>query len=128
MNSDTYIQKVPGLFVRNIVPRLFPGELKSSMVFHQDSASYHTSIWTIQYLDEADINYVAPEEWRPKLPDTAPMDYRFYGILIRELQKKSMRTLANLKRILKMAWNDPTKNMSDRALRSMLKRCILICH
>ena len=72
MNSDTYIQKVPGLFVRNVVPRLFPGELKNSMVFRNESASYHTSIWTIQYLDEADINNVAPEEWRPKSPDTTP--------------------------------------------------------
>ena len=128
MNSDTYIQKVLGLFVRNVVPRLFPAEWKSSMVFHQDSASYHTSILTIQYLDEADINYVSPEEWRPKSPDTAPMVNRFYGILTRELQKKPIRTLANLNRILKMAWNDPTKNIIDRARRSKPKRCILIYH
>ena len=101
MNSDTYIQKVPGRFVRNIVQRLFPGELKSSRVYHQDSASYHTSIRTIQYLDEADIIYVAPKEWRPKSPDTAPMDYRFCGILTRELQNKFIRTLANLKRFSK---------------------------
>ena len=41
------------------------------MVFHQDSASYYTLIQTIQNLDDVDINYVAPVEWRPKSPDTA---------------------------------------------------------
>ena len=30
----------------------------------------------MQYLDDADINYVKPE-WRPKSPDTALMYYSF---------------------------------------------------
>ena len=57
-----------------------------------------------------------------------PMDYRFCGIFTRELQNKFIRTLANLKRILKMPGNDPTKNMIDRVLRSRPKRCILRYH
>ena len=34
-----------------------------------------------------------------------------------------MRFLAGLKRILKMAWNDQTKDVIYRALRSWPKRC-----
>ena len=34
VNSDTYIQKLLGLFVRKYVPHKFPGELKNSMVFY----------------------------------------------------------------------------------------------
>ena len=65
--------------------------------------------------DDADINDVAP-------------DCSFCGISARELQKKSKQTLAGLKRILNMAWNDPTKDVIDRALSTWLKRCRLICY
>ena len=30
---------------------------------------------TIAFLTESKINYVKPEEWMPKSPDAAPMDY-----------------------------------------------------
>ena len=126
VNSDTYIQKVLKPFVRNDLPRLFPGELRESMVFHQDSASSHTSKRTLQYLDDAGINYITPEEWMPKSPDAAPMDYSIWGILKRNLQRKSIRTLAGLKRALKKAWNDLSQDVIDRALRSWPKRCRLI--
>ena len=116
----TYIQKVL-FFVRKDVPCLFPGELKSIMMDLRDRASCHLSIWTMQYLDDADINHVAPGEWRPKSPDTGSMDYSLCCIQTRELQKKSKRALAGPKLILKMAWNDPTKDVIDRALRSWLK-------
>ena len=68
--------------------------------------------------DDADINYVSPEDWRPKSPDTAHMDYSFGCILTRELHKKSTRTLAGLKRILKFAWTDPIQDVFQRALHS----------
>ena len=111
-----------GLCVRKHVPHLFQGELKSSMVLNQDSASTHTSIRTLQYLDDADLKYVSPEEWIPKSPDAAPTDYSFCGISTRELQKNFIRTVADLKPILKMTWNDPTKDVIHRAIRSWPRR------
>ena len=72
------------------------------------------------------MNYVSAEEWRAKSPDTAHMDYCFGGILTRELQKKSKRTLAGHKRILKLAWNDPIQDVFHSTLHSWPKRCRLI--
>ncbi|KAH3874904.1 hypothetical protein DPMN_038161 [Dreissena polymorpha] len=60
-------------FLRNDVLKLFP-EGRKSMVFHQDSASSHTSIQTLQFLKEK-VNCIDPDEWMPKSPDAAPMDF-----------------------------------------------------
>ena len=49
------ILKSAGAFCEEDVPSLFREEFKSIMVVLQDSASYHTSIWTMQFLDDADI-------------------------------------------------------------------------
>ena len=91
------------------------------MVLYQDSASTHTSIQTLQYLDDADLNYVYVlnyEEWRPKSPDAATMNYSFCGIPTKELKKNSIRTVAERKPILKMVCDDPTQDAIDRALNS----------
>ena len=72
----------------------------------------------MQDLDDADINFIALDEWKTKSPDTASIDYSFGGIFTRELQKKSMWTLAGLMRILKMVWNNPIKDEIGRAFRS----------
>ena len=51
------------------------------MVFHRNNPPSHSSKKTIAFLDALKINYVKPEEWMPKLPDAAFMDYSICGCL-----------------------------------------------
>ena len=77
---------------------MFPGDQSKDM--HQDSASSHTSKHTLAYLRQQNINCLRPEEWMPKSPDAAPMDFAIWGIL----KRSKLYTLAGLKRALKGAW------------------------
>ena len=43
VNSQFYIDKVLKPFIKHDAPRMFPGDQIKDMVFHQDSASSHTS-------------------------------------------------------------------------------------
>ena len=85
--------KTARAFVINYQSRLFLGESKSNMMFHQDGASVHTSRWIMQFLDEDGIKYATQEEWMPKSHDAARKDYSTCGILKRDLHQKYTRTL-----------------------------------
>ena len=126
VNSDFYINKVLKPFVEKDLPRMFPEDQIKDMVFHQDSASSHTSKHTLAYLRQRKINFVTPEEWMPKSPDAAPMDFGIWGILKRRLQKRKIYTLAGLKRALKDEWNKLEQSVINKTLQSWPKRCRLI--
>jgi hypothetical protein len=68
------------------------------MIYHHDSAPSHTSTKTIDFLNKAKINYVKPEQWMPKSPDAAPMDYAVWGYLKQRLNKHEIETLDDLKK------------------------------
>ena len=63
-------------------PRLFPDD-PESMVFHQDSASSHTTRATIQFLKNNNVNFIDKEERMPKPPGAALIDFGMWGILKR---------------------------------------------
>ena len=74
VNSKYYCEQVLKPFLDNDVPRLFPDD-PESMVFHHDSASSHAARETIQFLKNNNMNFIDKEEWMPKSPDAAPMDF-----------------------------------------------------
>lgn len=81
INSDYYINHILKPFLSDDLTRLFPDNEKKKMVYHHDSAPSHTSKQTIDFMNESMMNYVKPEEWVPKSPDAAPMDYAIWGYL-----------------------------------------------
>lgn len=129
VNSKYYIDKVLKPFLKKDVPRLFP-EGSKRMVFHQDSASSHTSKQTLKFLKDNKVKFVKPEEWMPKSPDAAPMDFGIWGILKRRLQKRTINTLRGLKRALRDEWWKLDQKTINKTLESWPKRCRLIygCH
>ena len=124
VNSKYYCEHVLKPFLDNDVPRLFPDD-PESMVFHQDSASSHTARETIQFLKNNNVNFIDKEEWMPKSPDAAPMDFGIWGILKRRLQKRNVNTLLGLKRALKDEWNRLDQKTINETLESWPKRCKL---
>ena len=71
------------------------------MVFHQDSASSHTSKQTLQFLKKEKVNFIDRDEWMPKSPDAAPLDFGIWGILKRRLQKRNVNSVKGLKKPLR---------------------------
>ena len=129
VNSDYYINSVLKTFLNKDVPRLFNGH-ENDMVFHQDSASSHTSKKTIEFLKKRKVSYITPSEWMPKSPDCAPMDYGIWGILKRRLQKRKIYTLSGLKRAVKDEWKKLEQSYINKTLSSWAKRCRMVyyCH
>lgn len=130
VDSKYYVRRVLTPFLDQDVPRLFPGAASRDMVFHQDSAASHTAKNTLEFLKERNVNYISPDEWMPKSPDAAPMDFGIWGILKRRLQKRKIRSLLGLKRALLDEWNKLEQPLINRVLCSWPKRCKLIhrCH
>jgi arginine repressor/hemolysin-activating ACP:hemolysin acyltransferase len=103
IDSDYYIKHILTPFLSRDLPRLFPGSQKKKMIYHHDSAPSHVSKKTIAFMNEAKLNYVKPEEWMPKSPDAAPMDYAVWGYLKQRLNKHKIETLDELKKKLCMS-------------------------
>jgi len=125
VNSNFYINKVLKPFLRNDVPKLFP-EGRKSMVFHQDSASSHTSKQTLQFLKKEKVNFIDRDEWMPKSPDAAPMDFGIWGILKRRLQKRNVNSVIGLKKALKDEWRKLDQNIINKTLESWPQMCRFI--
>ena len=41
----------------------------------------HTARHTLDFLNQKDVNFTTPEEWVPKSPDAAPVDFSIWGIV-----------------------------------------------
>ena len=75
INVDYYIDHILKPFLFRDLHRLFSVGEEKKMIYHHDSAPSHTLKKTIAFLNKSKINYVKSEEWMPKSPDAAPMDY-----------------------------------------------------
>lgn len=126
INSDDYINNILKPFLSRDVPRLFPNNQKTKMIFHQDSALSHVSKKTIAFLNASKINYVKPEEWMPKSPDAAPMDYSIWGYLKQRLNKQKIENLGELKKKLLYQWKKMHQTYIDKVLACWPKRVFLI--
>ena len=92
----------------------------------KDSASSHTSKQTLAYVRKQNMNFVTPQEWMPKSPDAALMDFAIWGIFKRRLQMRKIYTLAGLKRALRDEWRKLEQHVINKTLESWPKRCRLI--
>ena len=81
INVDYYIDHIFKSFLSRDLHHLFAVGEEKKMIYHHDSAPSHTSKKTIVFLNKSTINYVKPEEWMPKSPDAAPIDYSIWGYL-----------------------------------------------
>jgi hypothetical protein len=126
INADYYINNILKPFLSRDVPRLFPNNEKKKMIFHQDNAPSHASKKTIAFLNASKINYVKPEEWMPKSPDAAPMDYSIWGYLKQRLNKQKIETLSELKKKLLYQWKKMDQTYIDKVLAYWPKRVFLI--
>ncbi|CAF2153742.1 unnamed protein product [Rotaria magnacalcarata] len=75
-----------------------PGGQEKQMIYHHDSAPSHVSKETIAFMNKTKINYVKPQEWMPKSPDAAPMDYAVWSHLKQRLNKCKIEILDQLKK------------------------------
>ncbi|CAF2118715.1 unnamed protein product [Rotaria magnacalcarata] len=103
INSNYYIKHILKPFLSRDLPRLFPDGQEKQMIYHHDSAPSHVSKETIAFMNKTKINYVKPQEWMPKSPDAAPMDYVVWGHLKQRLNKCKIETLDQLKKKLYMS-------------------------
>jgi arginine repressor/hemolysin-activating ACP:hemolysin acyltransferase len=126
VNADYYINKILKPFLSHDVPRLFPNNQKKKMIFHHDNAPSHTSKKTIAFLDASRISYVTPEEWMPKSPDAAPMDYSIWGYLKQQMNKQQIETLDELKKKISYQWKKLDQIYIDKVLAKWPKRIYLI--
>ena len=80
VSAKYYIGKVlkPFLKKKKMFHAFFPGR-ENATVFHEDSASSHTTKMTIDFLNRIKGNYITPAEWMPKSPDPAPLDVGIWG-------------------------------------------------
>ncbi len=81
---------------------------------------------TIAFLNASGINYVKPEEWMPKSPDAAPMDYSVWGYLKQQLNKQKIETLSQLKKKTSNEWKKFDQIYIDKVLANWPKRIYLI--
>ncbi|CAF1967222.1 unnamed protein product [Rotaria magnacalcarata] len=126
INSDYYINNILKPFLSRDVPRLFSNKKKNKLIFHQDSAPSHVPKKTIAFSNASTINYVKPEEWMPKSPDAAPMDYSIRGYLKQQLNKQKIESLNVLKKKLLYEWTKMDQAYIDRVLAHWPKRVFLI--
>ena len=126
INSDYYVNKILKPFLSRDIPRLYPKRAKIRPVLHQDSAPSHVSKKTIDFLEKCEIKYVKPEEWMPKSPDVAPMDYAIWGYLKQRLNKIKIETLDELKKKLLNEWKKMEQNYIDKVLAKWPKRVFLV--
>jgi len=126
ITSEYYIEHILQPFIKYDVPRLFPGNKIKEMVLHHDNAPGHKAKDTLAYLKENKIKVITPEEWLPKSPDAAPMDYSIWGILKQRARKHNVSTLNGLKNAIKHEWENLEQDIINRALKEWPKRCRLI--
>ena len=126
ITSRYYIEHIIEPFIKYDIPRLFPGDEQKKMILHQDSAPGHVAKKTITYMKEHNIQVITPDEWLPKSPDAAPMDYSIWGIMKERVQKHKVSTLNGLKNVLKQEWENLEQNVINNALANWAKRCRLI--
>ena len=82
--------------------------------FHQDSAPSHFSKAKINFMKDK-MNFITKDEWFPKSPDAAPMDYYIWGHLKQHLWKKKVKDMFGLKRALKDAWKKLPQELINKA-------------
>ena len=118
INSSYYINSVLKKFLARDARRLYP---RGDFLFHQDSATWHTSKATIEWMTK-NMKFISKDKWIPKSCDAAPMDYAIWGWLKRSLWGSKVRDMAGLKKALKRAWKRLPQELINKSLQAWPKR------
>lgn len=101
VNSQNYQDMMIEKFMEKDQKRMF-GD--GDWLFHQDSAPSHVSKSTMQYFANNNIPVISKDQWLPKSPDLAPMDYFVWGWMKNQLRKRKFTTMDGLKRAILSVW------------------------
>ncbi|CAF4379978.1 unnamed protein product, partial [Rotaria sp. Silwood2] len=126
ITSRYYIEHIIELFIKYVIPRLFPGDTRKKMILHQDSAPGHTAKGAVSNMKEKKIQAMTLAEWLPKSLDAAPMDYSIWDILKERVRKHKVSPLNELKNAIKQKWEKLEQDIIDHALKNWPKRGRLI--
>ena len=80
ITSRFYIEHIIKPFIQHDIPRFFPGGTEK-MVLRHENVSGHKAKETLAYMKEHKIQVITLDEWSPKSPDAALMDYSIGEIL-----------------------------------------------
>lgn len=119
VNSKYYQGNVIKMFLDNDRKRLF-GE--DDFIWHQDSAPSHVSGSTTRYMEENGMKFITKEQWPPKSPDLAPMDFFVWGWMKNRVRKYKFKTLVGLKLAIKRAWKELPQEFIQNAFDSWPNR------
>lgn len=120
INSDYYINNCLKPLIHN-AKSLYPD---NNWKFHQDSAPAHTSKKTLKFLADEGIDFLTPEIWTPNSPDLSPCDYFLWGYLKKILEKRELKTISQLKKIIRTEVQNIPLEMIRDTLKSWPKRCL----
>lgn len=118
IDSQYYINKILKPFLARDAKKLYP---EANFTFHQDSAPSHVSKATTEFMN-GKMKYIKKEEWTPKSPDAAPLDYFVWGWMKRRLNRMKTSSMASFKRNLKRVWKELPQEMINNCLKAWPKR------
>jgi hypothetical protein len=125
VNSEWYIKHVLRPICEIHIPKLYGGDT-NKVFLHHDKASSHTSKKTADYAADLKarlgITIINKEDIPVKSPDTAPMDFFFFGYLKQKLEKRKPKTVAGLWKILNQIWNGIPSQMVTNIMNSWKRR------
>lgn len=119
INSKYYQEKVIENFMCKDRKKLFRSK---EFLWHQDSAPSHVSKDTINYLNENSIKFITKDQWIPKSPDAAPMDYYVWGWMKNRIRKREIKTKEELKQAILETWDELPLESIRNALKAWTVR------
>ena len=91
-------------------------------VFQQDSAPAHTARITQAWLYTHVPHHWSPDLWPPSSPDCNPLDYYVWGVLEKEVNKRSYNTKDELISSIKLAMDNLSRDDVAKACSSFRSR------
>ena len=116
-DSDFYTRKV-----LPVIKKCGEELIGADFVYQQDGASCHTSVQTLEELENSEISFIAPNHWPPNSPDLNPLDYFFWSETARRLKQKKYKNRAELTQKIKETIKEIPINMVRQAINQFIKR------
>ena len=124
-------------YVNSLLPKLVEDcetLMPNGFTFQQDGAPAHTSRraqgWLEQQTPEQQTpDFVNKDEWPPNSPDLNPLDYYVWGAMLHKCQQfvPKPRTVAELRAMLEVIWNDLPHESIQKAILAFRKRLQACC-
>ena len=86
-----------------------------------DSAPYHTSKHTVEWLKKNKIDFIPKIEWPACSPDINPIE-NLWGTIQSRIIAKNPKNIATLKRMASLVWNALSEQEISKYITSLTKR------